>query len=157
MYEKILVPLDGSDFAEKALDHAIKLANAFNSDLFLVQVVMTPIAVAVPYDISYQYNEEFRETAMNEAYKYLNSISARLHDDFGTRLHTKVIEGNVVESLLDYSNFQSIDLIVMATHGRSGFSRWVFGSVAESMLRAADCPIFLVRAKTASKSEKPDA
>lgn len=154
MYEKILVPLDGSDFAEKALDHAIKLADAFDSELFLVQVVMTPIAVAVPYDISYQYNEEFRESAMNEAYRYLNGISSRLYDNFGARLHTKVIEGNVVESLLDYSEFQNIDLIVMATHGRSGFSRWVFGSVAESMLRASDCPIFLIRAKT---TPKPDA
>lgn len=147
MYEKILVPLDGSDFAENALEHAIQLSNAFKSELYLVQVVMTPIAVAVPYDISYQYNEEFRESAMNEAYRYLNAISSRLYDDFGPRLHTKVIEGSVVESLLDYTEFQSIDLVVMATHGRSGFSRWVFGSVAESMLRAVSCPIFLVRAK----------
>ncbi|PJF43871.1 MAG: universal stress protein [Phototrophicales bacterium] len=145
MYHKIMVPLDGSDFAEEALPHALKLAEAFNSELYLVQVVLSPAMIAVPYDISYQFSESYRAAALKEAHDYMSHIAERYKEQFPNRIHTKVIEGSVADSLLEYADFNGIDLIVMATHGRSGISRWVLGSVAERLLRSAKCPIFLVR------------
>lgn len=145
MYNKILIPLDGSDLAEQALAHGLAIAAHFNSQVYLVQVVMTPIAIAAPYDISYEYNEKYRESALNAANQYLGSIASGVDQKLEKQIHTRVIEGSVVDSLLDYIEFNGIDLVVMATHGRSGVSRWVFGSVAERILKAASCPVFLIR------------
>lgn len=145
MYHKIMVPLDGSAFAEEALPHAVKLAEAFGCELFLVQVVMSPAMIAVPYDISYQFSESYREAALKEAHDYMSHTAGRYQAQLPNRIHTKVIEGGIVDSLLEYASFNSVDLIVMATHGRSGISRWVLGSVAERLLRTAQSPIFLVR------------
>lgn len=153
MYKKIMVPLDGSDFAEEALSHALKLAEAFGSELYLVQVIMSPAMVAVPYDISYQFSESYREAALKEAHDYMSHTAARFAEKLPNRLHTKVIEGNVIDSLLEYANFNDMDLIVMATHGRSGISRWVLGSVAERLLRTANSPVFLVRVHPPEESE----
>lgn len=150
MYSKILVPLDGSDLAEKALPHVIEMAKAFKSELYLVQVVSIPVLTGFPYDTGYLYNDDLREAALSDAHRYMKDILDRFPDDFQTRIHTKVLEGNVVDCLLEYGEFQGVDLIVMATHGRGGVSRWVFGSVAESMLRASKCPIFLVRGQDES-------
>jgi nucleotide-binding universal stress UspA family protein len=148
MYQKIMVPLDGSELAEQALQHAVELVKAFDCDLYLVQVVTTPAVVAVPYDISYQYSETIREASLNEAHGYINNLIGKYKEELKGKIHTKIIEGSVVDGLLDYAGFQNVDLIVMATHGRSGIGRWVFGSVAERILRASDCPVFLIRAKS---------
>lgn len=146
MYKKIMIPLDGSTLAETALTHGIELANAFQSDLYLIQVVVHMIGGLSPYEVEYQLNETYREAALREAHEYLNRIAQNHKEQVKGVIHTKVIEGIVIDSLLEYAEFQMIDLIVMATHGRSGVSRWVFGSVAERLLRAAKCPVFLVRA-----------
>lgn len=145
MYKKILVPLDGSELAEQAIEHAIALANAFEAEVYLLQVVMHMVGSLAPYEVEYQLGESFRQAALQEAHEYLNRMSSVYSSQLNKTLHTKVVEGIVVDGVLEYAEFQNIDLIVMATHGRSGVSRWVFGSVAERVLRAANCPIFLVR------------
>lgn len=146
MYKKILVPLDGSELAESALIHAIELANAFHAEVYLLQVVMHLSGTLAPYDIDYQFSETMRERAVSEAHDYVNRVKNTYNEQLkGGTFHVKVIEGIVVDTILDYAEFVQTDLIVMATHGRSGVSRWVFGSVAERVLRAAPCPVFLVR------------
>lgn len=145
MYKKILIPVDGSELAEKAIEHGVALANAFEADIYLLQVVMHMVGSLAPYEVEYQLGESFRQAALQEAHEYLNRISGLYSGQLKGTLHTKVVEGVVVDGILEYADFQNIDLIVMATHGRSGVSRWVFGSVAERVLRAANCPIFLVR------------
>lgn len=149
MYQRILVPLDGSELAEKAVEHAVVLAKAFSSQVYLVQVVVASVSSLTPYDIDYQLNESAREAAIQNTHEYLNTVANRLQAQQISSVNVKVIEGVVVDSILDYAQHMGIDLIVMATHGRSGVSRWVFGSVAERVLRASPCPVFLVRVSNA--------
>lgn len=144
MYERMLLTLDGSPLAEQALQHAVELAKAFRAELHLVKVV-TPFGPTLP-QIEMDFGETYRQAALQEAHEYLTRVKERLTPNI-TSVHTKVIEGVVVDAILDYADFQGIDVIVMATHGRSGVGRWVFGSVAERVLHAANVPVFLIRAK----------
>jgi nucleotide-binding universal stress UspA family protein len=143
MYQKLLVPLDGSSLAEQALPQAVALATAFDGELHLVQVVTN--YMSPPYGVEYAMGETFRDVAIREAHEYLKRIQHRLESLYAGPIRTKVIEGLVAENVIDYADFQACDMIVMATHGRSGVGRWVFGSVAERVLRASHCPILLVR------------
>ncbi len=149
MYSQILIPLDGSTLAEQAIEHAIALAKAFDSHIYLLQVVIASVSSLTPYDLDYQVTESAREAAIQQTHEYLNTIADRFREAQVPNVNIKVIEGVVVDSILEYADHMGIDLIIMATHGRSGVSRWVFGSVAERVLRASSCPIFLVRVSNA--------
>jgi nucleotide-binding universal stress UspA family protein len=151
MFKKIVVPLDGSTLAEQALPSAVELAKAFDGQIFLLHVVTNYLVP--PYGIDYQLGETFRDVAIREAHEYLENIRGKLESTFSGTFHVKVIEGLVAENILDFANFQNADVIVMGTHGRSGVGRWVFGSVAERVLRASNCPVLLIRAHE-DKSEE---
>lgn len=153
MYRTMLVAVDGSDLAEQALPHALQMAKCFNAQVHFVRVVM-PFALLVPTAVEYDINENYRRQALAEAHSYLDQLEARYDPELGGRVHTSVLEGVVVDSILDYADFHNIDLIVMATHGRSGIGRWVFGSVAERVLHAAKVPVVLVRAQPEKKTEE---
>ncbi len=144
MYKKILIPLDGSILAEQAIESAIAVAGKFTSEVHLVQVITNYLVPS--YGIDYQVGETYRDVSLREASAYLENVRDRLTVDFDGEIKAKVIEGLVAENIVDYADTQEIDLIVMATHGRSGIGRWVFGSVAERVLRGAQCPILMVRA-----------
>jgi nucleotide-binding universal stress UspA family protein len=143
MYRRILVPLDGSLFGEQALDQAVSIATAFNAELHLIQIVTSYLTP--PYGIDYTVGETFRDVALREAQEYLDQMRHQLERQLIRPVETKVIEGLVADNIVDYAEFHHCDLIVMATHGRSGLGRWVFGSIAERVLHAAHCPILLVR------------
>lgn len=144
MYKHILVPLDGSPLAERALSHAVTLASQFQSQITLIQVVppvytpMTPEMVMAQPVIS-------MEQLLEEAESYVKSRQAELRAE-GLVVHRKVVEGPIAESILGFAEGQTIDLIVMSTHGRSGIGRWIYGSVAQKVLQGAKCPILLIRA-----------
>jgi nucleotide-binding universal stress UspA family protein len=87
-----------------------------------------------------------RETSrVSSANDYLNQVAKRLKHE-GTALHAEVLVGRVTESLIDYAEQKGSDLILIATHGRSGVTRWVRGSVADKILRSANAPVLMVRA-----------
>lgn len=153
MYKNVLLTVDGSLLAEQAIPHAVDLANCSNAELHVVRVVL-PIALLTPTPMDYEINENYRRNALNEAHVYMTNLENRLKSSLSTNLHVKVLEGIVIESLMEYIEQHHIDLIVMATHGRSGFSRWVFGSVADKILRMANIPVFLVRAHPEAASTK---
>jgi nucleotide-binding universal stress UspA family protein len=154
MYKQILLTVDGSELAEQALEHAVAMATCFNAELYLLRVVV-PFGLLAPVPVESSTSEHYRRNMLNEAHAYLNDLQERLKETLGNRIHTQVIEGIVVDSILEYADFRGIDLIVMATHGRGGLGRWVFGSVAERVLHAAKVPIFLVDARKAiSKSNE---
>ncbi len=149
MYEKILVPLDGSSLSELALPHAEALAQHFRSEILLVRVYQPFV---VPFDlytlgpdVTDSYNQELQTQAEQETRDYLNHIQKRLRLK-NIRSRCFVLGGVVTESILDTAETEAVDLIVMSTHGRSGLSRWVYGSVASKILQVASCPVFLVRA-----------
>ena len=147
MYKKIMVPLDGSDLAECVLPDVEAFIKGFNtSDFIFVRVVKaekTYNSGAYPIDIEISKKRE--SEAISIAKDYLDKIVDRLKHE-GVALHPEVIVGSVTESLADYAMKNDIDLIIIATHGYSGVTRWVRGSVADKILRSADVPVLMVRA-----------
>jgi nucleotide-binding universal stress UspA family protein len=136
-YQHILVPLNQSDLAEQALDHALALAQALHSRLTLISV------------ISIEGDEEERtvdwEAEASSYREYLRGVAGRLADSVSD-ITTEVLAGDAGSEILRYAEEQGCDLIVMATHARTGLGRWVHGSVADQILNSTPVPILMVRA-----------
>ncbi len=144
-YQRILVPLDGSQLAEQALPHAERIARAFHGEIVVLRVPTISPSLTFGPDPGV-----LLPTLLNEAYEeadaYLANVARRLHAH-GIEAHKVPMDpGPVAEAILDYARDADIDLIVMSTHGRSGVGRWVYGSVADRVLRGAEIPVLLIRA-----------
>jgi nucleotide-binding universal stress UspA family protein len=144
-YKRILVPLDGSPLAELALADAFSLAHLGQAEVTLLRVVSLVEEVLEAGTDHPVYLDQQWETQKSLALQYMNSLCER-RDCKDIVIHRAVELGRAAETIIDYANNHSIDLIVMATHGRSGLQRWVYGSVADKVLRGADVPVLLVRA-----------
>ncbi len=144
MYKKILVPLDGSELAKEALDHAEKLAKTFNAEILLFQVVpFMPIYGSPELVTPLIIDEKQKETAE----RYLTNLAEEVRKR-GHKVTSMVRIGQqVAGEIIDFARESGADLIVMYTHGRSGISRWVLGSVALKILTRAQTPILLLRPK----------
>ncbi len=144
MYKKILVPLDGSELANRALDEAQKLANCFGSEIVLFEVVPFMPIYGSPELVTPLIVDEKQKEA---AEKYLVYLSDELKKK-GLRTTGVVRTGQqVAVEIIDFAKESGADLIVMCTHGRSGITRWVLGSVALKVLTRAETPILLIRSK----------
>ena len=140
-YRTVLVPLDGSELAESALDHAIELARD-GAALVLLRAAQAHTAPgADPTDA--------QVTVVREAEEYLAAVRARLARAGIERVDVSVWYGPPADSIVDAARFRKADLIVMSTHGRSGLGRLIVGSVAETVLRSTTIPILLVRSHEA--------
>jgi nucleotide-binding universal stress UspA family protein len=144
-YKHILVPLDGSALAELALADAFSLAQLNQAEVTLLQVI-SPVEPVMDGNAQLLFIDELLTIQQNEALRYLESISKR-EECQNLKVNIVVKLGIAAETIIDYAHGEPIDLIVMATHGRSGFRRWVYGSVADKVLRGANLPILLVRAQ----------
>lgn len=145
MFRKILVALDGSELAERALNPALALAQAKRGKITLLRV---PVAerVMIPVAAGYElpWSEQDIEHYVNQCREYLGSIEAAwAHSKIQFR--SCVISGNVAEVIIDTAAEEKADVIVMSSHGYSGVTRWIYGSVAENVLRGAPCPVLVVR------------
>lgn len=144
MYRRILVPLDGSELAEKALDHAEKLAETFGAEIILLQVVpFMPIYGAPELMTPFIVDEKQKEVAE----RYLTNLSEELKKRGFKATATVKTGQQVAVEIIDFAKESGVDLIVMCTHGRSGITRWVLGSVAHKVLTRAETPILLVHLK----------
>ncbi len=144
MYKRILCTLDGSPLAEQALPHALAMVQAFDASLTLLRVVEIPPMPLIPEMATVEI--ELLPQLQQDAETYINQKVAELKKE-GIPVEGEVIEGRAAEAIADYASDHDVDLIVMATHGRSGLSRLAFGSVADRVLRLASCPVLLVRAR----------
>jgi nucleotide-binding universal stress UspA family protein len=138
MYKRILIPLDGSALAEAVLPHVEELAKSSAAELVLLRVASAhifPGADAI----------EAQVAAVQEAENYVADL-AKTQQEKGIRAEAKVRYGDPAEEILDHAARDHIDLVAMATHGRTGLKRVVLGSVAEKVLRSAPVPMLLVRA-----------
>jgi nucleotide-binding universal stress UspA family protein len=147
MYRKIMVPLDGSELAECVFPHVEAFIKGFNiRDVILMRVVEPE---NLPYRVEGGVDPEIvaeKEASRKSAAKvYLERIAKRFTQE-GTVVHSEISIGRVTESLADYAEQNDVDLFIIATHGRSGVSRWVMGSVADKLLRSARVPVLMVRA-----------
>lgn len=141
--QHILVTLDGSELAEVALPEALTLANLPESQITLLQVV-PPIEEVITDGEEFAIDQQW-ERRRAGALRYLNRICDR-PEWRGLHTHVAVEMGKPAEAILDFARRHNVNRIVMATHGRTGLGRWVYGSVADKVLRAADRTIVLVRA-----------
>jgi nucleotide-binding universal stress UspA family protein len=145
MYKKIMVPLDGSELAECVLSHVEAVSKGSRpSEIVFVRVV-DPLPRG---RVSAPFGEDLKRLELEDrekAQEYLEEVVKGINYK-GIEFHVKVIVGKAAEELATYAEENHVDLIVMATHGHSGPSRWVFGSVAERILRSACVPVLMVRA-----------
>jgi nucleotide-binding universal stress UspA family protein len=144
MYDSILVPLDGSDFAESALPVAALLARSTGARLTVVRCVW-----AVAPDEADPTEAQRQAVALARA--YLDEIAARLAEK-GVPAETAVRSAPAVEGILAQADFCRADLVVMSTHGRSAPGRWIYGSVAEGVLTKSPVPLLLTRPGSARRS-----
>ncbi len=144
MYRKILVPLDGSLRAEKILPHVEELALQYRASVLLLQVV-EPLSSASHADI-YISQKELLETRRESSESYLATVTARLIDK-KIEVRSQVANGGVVEAICDISELEQIDLIAMASHGRTGAARVFYGSVAAGVLQRVDRPLLIIRSR----------
>ena len=142
MYEKILVPLDGSDLAELAIRHAREIAGGARSEILLLQSVNFPYPV-IP-EAALVPDEKWIAGAKKEAARYLEGIAAPLREA-GVRVRTLLDERPPADAILHVAAREEVDLIVMSTHGRGGLSRMLMGSVADSVFRATSRAVMLVK------------
>lgn len=144
MYQRLLVPLDGSGLAEAALAHAEEVAAQFDAEIILLRVVVSPYAIAAP-DLVLATAESDMHQLSAQAEEYLKNTANQLRAR-GLQVRSATCEGPVAEAILEHAEALSADLIVMSTHGRGGVSRWVYGSVADRVLQGSSCPVLLIRA-----------
>ena len=147
MYQKIMVPLDGSDLAECVLPHAeaIAMGCEVKNVIFVRAVEPLHLPSSSEWVPTPEEQQRIESSHRSDAQDYLTELVGRLKYD-GADLQSEVIMGKAAESLADYAEKNGVDLIVIATHGRSGVSRWVWGSVADRILRSACVPVLMVRA-----------
>jgi nucleotide-binding universal stress UspA family protein len=146
MFGKILVPLDGSELAERALQPAMELAAANAAELFLLSAAGLKDMV-VPSADAYGvlWPEQSQERYHSELESYLGSITREQIPAGVGNVRSLVLDGDPAATIVDTAFMEDVELIVMSTHGRSGLGRWMFGSTTEKVLRAAPCPVMVVR------------
>ena len=141
MYKKVVVPLDGSPLAEVALPYAEEIAGKVGSEIILLSVLQSE--EANEYQKHYTYTTKIVNNTRRHVEKYLE-----ISREQAIKVGTATRSGNPAEGILDYVGKGAPTLIVMATHGRSGISRWAVGSVADKVVRATTRqPLLLIRAK----------
>jgi nucleotide-binding universal stress UspA family protein len=140
MWKRILVPLDGSNLAELALAYAEELAMAFNSELVLLYV-------------SEPKEEQYRP--MHQL--YLEEVAKRVGEHVKKRaqIKTVILTGEAAEEIISYARKNKISVIIMASHGRSGITAWVMGSVAGNVLRTAEVPVLIIGVSQPSRKAPP--
>lgn len=155
MFNRILVPLDGSALAERAIPHAEQFARIFGSSIILLQV-LDPISYHENPNPVDPLSWQIRKT---EADIYLHGIAARLQEHLqppekraadGTanenRVEYAIREGRTAENIIDFAHNESIDLLVISTHGAGGLSRWNISSVTQKVINLIYLPVLIVRA-----------
>ena len=151
MYQKILVPLDGSKLAECALPHAIDMAKAYRAELVLVSVTEGVEGFRPVADVTQSTEEKLvPETSgkfAEEARKYLDKVAKRIAAE-GVQVATEVQYGRPAEGIMVATMLYKCDVIVMSSHGRSGVSKWTHGSVAEKVFRVSHAPVLMIPAAT---------
>lgn len=145
-YQHVIVPLDGSNLAESVLPHLEAVAS--NCQITTVELIRVVPPLEMHYKAALPINEkqekQLNEAALKEAENYLLNVKSRL-DASRMSISIKVLPGEAANELVNYLEKSGADLLLIATHGRSGVSRWVWGSVADKLLRTSCIPVFIVR------------
>jgi len=140
MYDRILVPTDGSDEGERAVRHAIDLAAVHGAEVHAVYVVNTRSYTSLPMDTSWEGISDVLHDEGDAAVEQVRELAEETEVPFRARL----VEGSPSSGIIRYTETEDCDLIVMGTHGRGGIDRLLLGSVAERVVRSSTVPVLTV-------------
>lgn len=147
MLSKILVPLDGSELSEQALSYAKQVVSPTGEIIILNVVDVPDFPIYTVYPVPLASPEPDYSTILNDmmtgSKEYAEKIASHLRLS-GFRVKTIVESGDPPVKILNKAEALNVDAIVMSTHGRSGFSKWLFGSVTQKVLSAMPCPVIVV-------------
>ncbi len=139
MYKKILVPTDGSEFAKKAQKHALYIAEISGAKLVAVSVTENNFVNGLPLDDEiYQLNQVLNERS-EENLKEFDKLN-----DSDVEVTHIIREGSPAKVILEVAKDEEVDLIVMGSSGKSGFDRFIMGSVADKVVNSAKCAVLVV-------------
>ncbi len=149
MYQKILVPLDGSKLAESVIPHVEKLTEDCSVKEIILLRICEPLSILSDYPATRPTKWEEHVTQMtsytqNQCRLYLTDIEQRLKEK-GLSVTTESRLGDPAKEIVDYAEKNEVDLIVMSSHGRSGPGRWAYGSTADKVTRSTCVPVLLIK------------
>lgn len=148
--DRILVPLDGSLLAEKALPHALAISRAMNLAVELLQVYTPPLSALIPPAYPAEPEKvtgmQIAQAAKEKAEAYLKEKMRQLLESGAQRVSYALAEGDAAARIIDTAQQTRGNLIAMSTHGRSGIRRWMLGSVAERVVWHSGDPILVIQA-----------
>ena len=146
MYRKILVPLDGSELSECSLEPLRALTTSGNITEVIILRVLEPMhsqTLAALSEAGGTLLKEIEDNRGKEAKHYIQNIATKLQNE-GIKAEPIMIPGNPGDVILNYAKSNNVDLIIMSTHGRSGISRWVMGSVTNKVLNHSPIPVLII-------------
>jgi len=156
MFKKILIPLDGSRLSTKTIPYAIEIAGKFDSEVAMLRVVKQtnpvvsggPTEIGGPADIKLEMQIALQQDMKNTlaARRYLQRQSRKLKNK-GIKSFYKVILGTPAHSIATFCHKEHIDLVIMTTHGKSGFKRAILGSVSDEVVRQSGVPVLLIKSR----------
>lgn len=142
-YKKIIVPIDGSGWSERAIPHAVDLAQANDSEVILLHVFKPPASDYVG-EIALAGQEESLMSLREDMKQKLTALRTQVRAE-NVNVRVQFIEGTGVAGIIcDYINEENPDLVVMSSHGRTGVTRWLFGSVAHKVMQGVDVPVLII-------------
>ena len=145
MYKTLVVPLDGSKLAECVLPHVETLAKGCHVENIIFLRMVEPFTRVAGEVFTQEQIKRINSEMISEAEGYLQTLLKGLRYN-GVKTKSEVIVGRPAEGIAEYATKANADLIIIATHGHSGLSRWVWGSVADRTLRSSCVPVLMVRA-----------
>ena len=139
MYKKILVPTDGSDFAKDAQLHALFLAKVSGAEIIALSVSENHFinGISVSEEIE-QINQILEDRCKKDLQEFEDM------NDEGVKISSVIKEGSPAKTILEVAEKEDIDLIVIGSSGKSGFDRFILGSVSDKVVNAAKCPVLVV-------------
>ena len=148
-FKKILCPTDFSESSYAALDAGKELADQFSSELLVVHVVdPIPIVPSPEFNVVL-YQEQLLSSAEDSLQRICRE---RLGES--EQVRQIVLQGHAADEIVRLASKEAVDVIVIATHGRTGFQHLVFGSVAEKVVRTVSCPVLTIRSNKENEGEK---
>jgi nucleotide-binding universal stress UspA family protein len=142
-FRHILAPTDFSEYSKQAVASALELAKTFGAKLTILHVIELPpypVEGYVPPSLSATFMDDLERQATTELAQVVPEV-----ENAGVEVVRVVAVGTPYRKIIDMAEAEQVDLIVMATAGRTGFSRLVMGSIAERVVRTASCPVLTIR------------
>ncbi len=143
-YKKIIVPIDGSGWSERAIPHAVDIAQNNDAEVILLHVFKPPASDYVG-EIALAGQDESLMALREDMKQKLMALRGQVRSE-GVDVRVQFIEGVGVAGIIcDFINEENADLVVMSSHGRTGVTRWLFGSVAHKVMQEVNIPVMIIR------------